>query len=86
MNTLNIKLYDFLLEWDPFGIGADNYDPEFADIIGAVNFLDHEEELAKKIQGIFEFSFERTLSMDLCLEKAKQLLQIKDEDDSCMIN
>lgn len=86
MNTLNLKLYDYLLEWDPFEIGSDNYDPEFADIIGAVNYLEEIEELATKIQSIFEFSFERTIPMDVCLEKAKQLLQIKDEDGSCMIN
>ncbi|KAA0545395.1 DUF1871 family protein [Bacillus sp. BGMRC 2118] len=86
MNTLNIKLYDFLLEWDPFKIGGDNYDPEYADVIGAVYLIDNEADLANKIQEIFEFSFEKLIPTEECLLKARQLLHIKAEDDSCAIN
>jgi hypothetical protein len=85
MNTVNIKLYELLLEWDPFQIGGDNYDPEYADIIGAVNELNEQNALARRIQDIFEFSFEKKLSMEECLQKAKQLLEVKNEE-SCSLN
>jgi hypothetical protein len=85
MNTLNIKLYELLLEWDPFQIGGDNYDPEYADIIGTVNEVDEQNVLAKRIQDIFEFSFEKKLPLEECLQKAKELLVLKNEE-SCSLN
>jgi hypothetical protein len=85
MNTVNIKLYELLLEWDPFQIGGDSYDPEYADIIGAVNEIDEQNVLARRIQHIFEFSFEKKLPLEECLQKAKQLLDIKNEE-SCSFN
>ncbi|QED49139.1 DUF1871 family protein [Cytobacillus dafuensis] len=78
IQELNLQLVDLLNEWDPFGIGAGNYDTEIADIVQAVHDLDDEKNLARKIQAIFEFSFEKLLHLNQCKEIAAKLLAIKD--------
>ena len=80
----NLQFVDLLNEWDPFNIKDGNYDTEIADTIQAIHELDQPEELAARIQSIYEFSFEKTIPMNHCLTVAKQLLAIKD-NDSCTI-
>lgn len=75
---LNIQLVDTINEWDPFQIGEGNYDTEIADIVQAVHDLDDPNKLARKIQAIFEFSFEKLLPLAECKEVAVTLLAIKD--------
>lgn len=81
---MNLMLVDTLNEWDPFQIGAGNYDPEISDIIQAVHDLDDASMLAKKIQDIFEFSFEEIIPLYTCHFKAIQLLSVKNRS-SCSI-
>lgn len=85
MNNLNVKLYEILYNWDPFLIGAGSYDPEIADIIQAVTELDNVTLLVKRIQEIFEFSFEKKPSTEECLKIAQLLLNLKNEE-SCSFN
>lgn len=80
----NLQFVDVLNEWDPFNIKNGNYDTEIADTIQAIHELDQPEDLATRIQSIYEFSFEKTIPMIQCLTVAKQLLVIKD-NDSCTI-
>lgn len=80
----NLQFVDLLNEWDPFNIKDGNYDIEIADTIQAIHELDEPEELAARIQSIYEFSFEKTIPMNHCFKVAKQLLAIKD-NDSCTI-
>ncbi|KIL75910.1 DUF1871 family protein [Bacillus badius] len=68
-----------LREWDPFKEGGDFYDTEVADAIQAVHQLDDLEALARKIQEIYEFSFEKPLSLASCRHVATELLRIKNE-------
>lgn len=81
---MNLMLVDTLNEWDPFQIGAGSYAPEIADIIQAVHDLDDAEKLARKIQNIFEFSFEEIIPLHTCHMKAMQLISIRDRS-SCSL-
>lgn len=74
---LNIQLVDIINEWDPFGIGAGNYETEIADIVQAVHDLQDQTKLASKIQAIFEFSFEQFLPLEDCKAVAAKLMAIK---------
>lgn len=80
----NLLFVDLLNEWDPFQLKNGNYDTEIADTIQAVHELNDSEELAKRIQSIYEFSFEQTIPLEQCLTIAKKLLMIK-EEESCSI-
>jgi hypothetical protein len=80
----NLQFVDLLNEWDPFKLKNGYYDTEIADTIQAIHELDQPDQLAKRIQSIYEFSFEKTIPIDECLKIAKELLVIKD-NDSCTI-
>jgi hypothetical protein len=77
---LSYKLIDVLNKWDPFRVGEGQFDPEIADILQAVHDFDDAEKIARRIQAVFEFSFEQVLHYDQCLSVAKTLLAIKNED------
>jgi hypothetical protein len=81
----NLQFVDLLNEWDPYQLKNGSYDTEIADTIQAIHELDDPFKLAKKIQSIYEFSFEQTISLENCLMVAKDLLLIK-ENDSCSIS
>ncbi|MDQ0216502.1 hypothetical protein J2S13_002962 [Oikeobacillus pervagus] len=82
---LNLRLKDLLQNWDPFHMGTDFYDTEIADCIQAVHQFDDANSLAKKIQKIYEFSFEEKIALAECLNISWKLLQIKN-DSSCELN
>lgn len=77
MLQTNLQLVKVLKEWDPLGYGEDFYDTEIADTIAAVHYLEDEEKLARKIQSIYEFSFEEIIPLKSCLSIARELLIIK---------
>lgn len=79
IQQLNIQLVNTINEWDPFGMGEGNYETEIADIVQAVHDIDEQNKLARKIQAIFEFSFEKLLPLEDCKKVAGKLLAIKDE-------
>lgn len=73
----NLMLVDLLNEWDPFKIGDGNYDTEIADTLQSVQDLDEADKLARRIQSIYEFSFEEIIPLQKCSKIAEQLLIIK---------
>ncbi|MEH7481042.1 DUF1871 family protein [Neobacillus drentensis] len=81
---INLQYVDVLNEWDPFQLTNGGYETEIADTIQAIYELDASDELAKKIQSIYEFSFEKVIPMGKCLKVANELLAIK-ANDSCSI-
>jgi hypothetical protein len=85
MNNLNVKLYEALLEWDPFQIGPENYDPEFADIIQAVHEFNDVFQLVNRMQEIFQFSFEQMPVKKDSIRMANILINMKN-DESCTLN
>lgn len=83
--SVNVRLMENLLQWDPLGYGVDAYDTECVDVVQAVHELDDISKLAQKIQDIYEFSFEEFIPLSKCKEKAMELMVIKNEEDSCSI-
>jgi hypothetical protein len=80
----NIQLMEILFKWDPLGYGEGSYDTEIVDVLQAVHIYDDEILLARKIQAIYEFSFEEIIPLKKCEKLAKQLLFIKN-NSSCEI-
>ncbi|WP_299087328.1 DUF1871 family protein [uncultured Metabacillus sp.] len=73
----NLKLMELLLQWDPLGYGEGSYETEVVDVLQAVHQYDDVMLLARKIQAIYEFSFEEIIPLQKCESLAKQLLLIK---------
>ncbi|WP_449621660.1 DUF1871 family protein [Robertmurraya sp. Marseille-Q9965] len=84
MLETNLRLVMALKKWDPLRLGEDAYDPEVADSAAAVHYIEDEDKLARKIQAIYEFSFEEIIPLEKCLSIARELLLIKN-DGSCSI-
>jgi RNA processing factor Prp31 len=85
IKEVNIKLVSVLQSWDPLGYGFDAYETEIVDVVQAVHELDEVNQLARKIQSIYEFSFEEIIPLSKCKHLAQTLLSIKHEA-SCEIN
>jgi hypothetical protein len=84
IQEMHIRLVIALNEWDPFQFGFGNYETEIADVVQAVHTSDDTQKLAKKIQEIYEFSFEQMIPINECKKMATELLQIKNEG-SCSL-
>jgi hypothetical protein len=84
MQNLNSKLMDKLQSWDPLGYGIDSYETEIVDVLQAVHVLNDTAKLARKIQAIYEFSFEELIPLKTCEKMANELLAIKN-NTSCEI-
>jgi hypothetical protein len=80
----NIKVMQILLQWDPLGYGEGSYETEVIDVLQAVHTIDDITLLARKIQAIYEFSFEEIIPLQQCENLSKQLLLIKN-NASCEI-
>jgi Domain of unknown function (DUF1871) len=80
----NIQLMEILFKWDPLGYGEGSYDTEIVDVLQAVHIYDDEILLARKIQAIYEFSFEEIIPLQKCKNLSQQLLLIKN-NSSCEI-
>lgn len=80
----NLKFVDLLNEWDPFQLNNGSYETEIADVVQAVYECNEPLKLARKIQSIYEFSFEKIIPIENCLEVAEELLVIK-TNDACPI-
>ncbi|MDQ0247230.1 hypothetical protein J2S09_004879 [Bacillus fengqiuensis] len=77
MQSTNIQLMESLLTWDPLGYGPDAYETEVVDVLEAVHRYDEKKQLARRIQSIYEFSFEEIIPLSVCEKKASELLLIK---------
>ena len=76
MNQRAVKL---LAEWDPFKIGAENYDTETADVVAALQAISNVTELAKVIQRVYEHSFEQWLHFEHCEAIASDLVALRQQ-------
>jgi hypothetical protein len=77
---LTYKLIDVLNKWDPLKVGEGEFDPEIADILQALHDYDEGNQIARRIQSVFEFSFGKVLPYNECLFMSNTLLAIKNED------
>ncbi|MGI2329268.1 DUF1871 family protein [Planococcus sp. YIM B11945] len=78
-SEMNRRAGWILEEWDPFAIGSELYDTEIVDVVGALQELDDPSDLAKKIQTIYEFSFDKWIPLERCVEISYKLLALKFE-------
>ena len=76
---MNRKAVWILQEWDPFQFGIDAYETAIADVVTALHDIDHPSELARKIQEIYEHSFEQWIPLEKCVEISYKLIAIKYE-------
>lgn len=74
---LNRRAIAYLEQWDPFGYGIGSYETEAADTVAALQGIQDVKQLAKKIQEIYEYSFEQWIPMEECIKKATQLILIR---------
>ena len=84
IKEMNFKLIVLLQEWDPFNAGEEAYETEIAEVIQAVHDLHHPSDLAKRIQAIYEFSYELWIPLQECTKISYKLLAVKMEA-SCRI-
>jgi len=82
--NVNIKIFERLQEWDPLGYGHGSYETEIVDVLQVIHECNDINILARKIQAIYEFSFEELIPLDLCRQKAVEIIQIK-HNTSCEI-
>lgn len=75
---LNEKLKEVINKWDPLGLGPGAYEVEAVDIIQAVHEINDTRYLAKRIQFIYEFSFEESIPLTECQKIAKRMMQLKE--------
>lgn len=76
---MNRKAVWTLQEWDPFNLGVDSYETETADVVADLQNIDHPSELAKRIQEIYEHSFEVWIPLEKCVEISYKLIALKYE-------
>ncbi|MCZ0756294.1 DUF1871 family protein [Anoxybacillus sp. J5B_2022] len=81
MTKTNRTLLAIVQRWDPFSYGADAYETEAVDVVQAVHEYDDAEKLARKIQAIYEFSFEQKIPLNECVALAQLLLLMKSESE-----
>ncbi|WP_099361764.1 DUF1871 family protein [Fredinandcohnia onubensis] len=72
----NLQIMIMLQEWDPLGYGVGSYETEAVDVLQAAHQFDNPGKLARKIQSIFEFSFEEVIPLKECEDMAVKLLSI----------
>ena len=84
IREMNLKLVAILQEWDPFNVGEEAYDTEIADVVQAIHNLHHPSDLAKRIQTIYEFSYEQWIPLQDCTKISYKLLAVK-MDAACSL-
>jgi len=76
---MNRKAVKLLQTWDPFNMGVHAYDTETADVVAALQWIDHPTELAKRIQEVYEHSYEQWIPIEQCVQIAYKLIAVKYE-------
>lgn len=76
---MNRKAVWTLQQWDPFKIGVDGYETETADVVADLQRIDHPSDLARRIQEIYEHSFEQWIPLEKCVEISYKLIALKYE-------
>ncbi|WP_019413063.1 DUF1871 family protein [Paenisporosarcina sp. TG20] len=81
---MNRKAVKILQLWDPFNLGSEAYDTEAADVVADLQGIDHPTELAKRIQVVYEHSFEQWIPIEKCVQIAYKLIAVKFESN-CIV-
>ncbi|MGD7046286.1 DUF1871 family protein [Jeotgalibacillus proteolyticus] len=76
---MNYKIIALLQEWDPFKIGEEEYENEIEDVLQAVYDHHHPSDLAKRIQAIYQYSYNQWIPLQDCTKISYKLLAVKME-------
>lgn len=79
MSEMNRKAARVLEEWDPYSIGGDLYGSEILEVVAQLHVLDDPSDLAKQIQSIYQFTFEKWIPLEHCVAISYKLLALKYE-------
>ncbi|MGG4489957.1 DUF1871 family protein [Metabacillus idriensis] len=77
MKEANEQMLEILYKWDPLHYGEEAYETEVFDVLQAVHVSEAYPSLSRKIQAIYEFSFEEIIPLKECEKIAIELLLIK---------
>lgn len=77
--VMNRKAISIVQQWNPFKLENFSYETEAADVVAALQKVDDPSILGKKIQEIFEQSFEEWIPFEKCVEISYKLLALKFE-------
>ncbi|MGD6794607.1 DUF1871 family protein [Metabacillus indicus] len=77
MREANEQMLGLLYKWDPLKYGAEAYETEVFDVLQAVHVSETPAQLSRKIQAVYEFSFEEIIPLKECEKMAVQLMVIK---------
>ena len=83
-SNLNRKAVQLLATWDPFQLGEESYETETADVVAALQGITETLKLAEIIQNVYEYSFERWIPLEDCLNMAEKLIALRHQA-SCEI-
>ena len=81
---MNQKAIQILVDWNPFDLDDFDYATEAADVVSALQTIDDPSDLGKKIQQVYEFSFESWIPLEKCVEISYKLIALKFET-KCVI-
>lgn len=81
---MNQKAIHIVQQWNPFNMDDFSYETEAADVVAFLQSIDDPSELGKRIQVIFEHSFEQWIPIEKCVEISYKLLALKFEA-KCML-
>lgn len=89
METMNLmemkqKIIRIIEKWNPFDLVNFSNEREALDVAEIVQFIDDPSELGKRIQLIFEHSFNEWIPFEKCVEISYKLLAIKFEAKSIL--
>ncbi|MBQ0139055.1 MAG: DUF1871 family protein [Kurthia sp.] len=77
--VMNRKAIHIIQNWNPFKLDDFSYETEAADVVAVLQNVDDPSILGKKIQEIFEQSFEQWIPFEKCVEISYKLLALKFE-------
>lgn len=83
MQEANRQMISILESWDPLGYGPKAYELEIVDVIQAAHSTTNVEKLARRIQAIYELSFEDVIPLPMCKMIAKQLVKLITVSTAC---
>ncbi|ARD49617.1 hypothetical protein SporoP37_04395 [Sporosarcina sp. P37] len=76
---MNRKAVLLLKQWNPFGAGEDAYDTEIAEVVAALDRIDHPADLAKCIRNVYEHTYEIWIPLEKCMDISYKLMAVKYE-------
>lgn len=76
---MNRKVVHLVEQWNPLNLMQQSYQVEAEQVFSALQKLDDPSDLGKRIQEIYQHSFQQWIPLEKCVEVSYKLLAIKFE-------